>query len=166
MPVLVAPKVNLPVAGQQSHRSAAELFLPPSPPSSVAAAGSNTDARDEAEAKHRLKGKSESGARAYEGGLDVETRASPVPRLSTTSLASSSSSSMGGGSDLRAQSNTPGENKLALSAYAIYEGFNAILLPFSCKMVFIMYNQGHLHHKICIDAIKILSQFCKKIAWS
>lgn len=118
MPVLVAPKVNLLLAGQQSHRSAAELFMPPSPPSSVAASGSNTDARDEAEAKHRLKGKSESGARNYEGGLDVETRASPVPRLSTTSLASSSSSSMGGGSDLRAQSNTPGENKTV--AYKIY----------------------------------------------
>lgn len=119
MPVLVAPKVNLLSSGQHSHRSAAELFLPPSPPNSVAAAGSSTDARDEAEAKHRLKGKSESGARAYDGaeaksygGLDVETRASPVPRLSTTSLASSSSSSMGGGSDLRAQSNTPGKNAI------------------------------------------------------
>jgi hypothetical protein len=115
MPVLVAPKVNLPLLGQQSHRSGAELFFPPSPPSSVAAAGSSTDTREEAEAKHRLKGKSESSARAYEGiSLDVETRASPVPRLSTASIASSSSSSMGGGSDLRAQSNTPGKNKIAI----------------------------------------------------
>jgi hypothetical protein len=43
-------------------------------------------------------------------GLDIEVGASPAPRLSTTSLASSSSSSAGT-SDHRGHSCTPGQSK-------------------------------------------------------
>jgi len=118
MPVLVPPKVSLLVSSQQVHRG--EMYMPPSPPSSVSASGGESREDMEIDGKQRHKTKPDSsGTRMYDSmdgkqagclGLEVETGASPVPRLSTTSLASSSSSSMGAGSDLRGQSNTPGKS--------------------------------------------------------
>ncbi|CAB3384514.1 Hypothetical predicted protein [Cloeon dipterum] len=133
-PVVVAPKVSFPSSSNSPLRGANDLYLPPSPPSSVAAGG-GADSRDDAEPDGESKLKPENKARMLSSstrsedstdskqtncsiGLDVETVASPIPRLSTTSLASSSSSSMGASSDARGQSNTPvlQENSVELRA--------------------------------------------------
>ncbi|XP_059482165.1 GTPase-activating protein and VPS9 domain-containing protein 1 [Neocloeon triangulifer] len=118
-PVVVPPKVSFPAPNSSPLRNNNDLYLPPSPPSSVTA-GEQREEGAEGESKLKPDNKARmlsSSTRSEDStdskqtncsiGLDVETVASPVPRLSTTSLASSSSSSMGAGSDARGQSNTP-----------------------------------------------------------